>query len=203
MSPTTHSVSVSPTTYSVSDSIVTFTPAPTPHSRWSLSDTHKFIGFFFNRTTHKFIGFFHNRTSLQTSYVRPTTYSVSDIIVTFTPAPTPHSRWSISYTHKFMGFFFKRTTLQTASVSPTTHSVSDNIVTFKLSSTPHSHWSLSPTHSIHTPTLSTPTLLTFTCTQVLRFLPRLTRSRTSGVTTRPDTRLTVIPTDTTQCKGGI
>ena len=42
-------------------------------------------------------------------------------------------------------------------------------------------------HSIHTPTLPTPTLLTFTCTQVLWFLPCLTRSRASSVTTRPAT----------------
>ena len=55
----------------------------------------------------------------------------------------------------------------------------------------------------YTPTLHTPTLLTFTCTQVLWFLARLTRPRDSGVTTRPTTRLTLIPTRATQCIGGV
>ena len=47
----------------------------------------------------------------------PTTYSVSDSIVAFTPTPTPRSRCSISHTHKFMGFFRSRTDLAAASVS--------------------------------------------------------------------------------------
>ena len=61
------------------------------------------------------------------------------------------------------------------------------------------YYSLTLAHSIHTPTPSTPTLLTFACTQVLWFLARLTRSRASDVTTRPATRLTIIPTRATQC----
>jgi hypothetical protein len=52
-------------------------------------------------------------------------------------------------------------------------------------------------HKIRTPTL--PTLLTFTYTQVLWFLSRLTRSRVSDVITRPDTRFTIISTRATQC----
>ena len=59
-------------------------------------------------------------------------------------------------------------------------------------------YSLTHTHNIHTLTLPTPTLLTFTCTQVLWFLESLTRSRTSGVTTRPTTRLTVFFTHGTE-----
>ena len=59
--------------------------------------------------------------------------------------------------------------------------------------------SLTNVHNIQTPTLSVPTLLTFTCTQILWFLSRLTRSRASCVTTRPDTRITIISTLTTQC----
>ena len=62
--------------------------------------------------THKFMVFFRNRTSLPAVSANPTTYSVSDTIVAFTPAPTPHSHSSLSHTHKFMGFFRNRTTLQ-------------------------------------------------------------------------------------------
>ncbi len=64
-------------------------------------------------------------------------------------------------------------------------------------------YSLTLAHSIHTPTPSTPTLLTFACTQVLWFLARLTRSRASDVTTRPATRLTIISTRATQCMRGV
>jgi len=53
--------------------------------------------------------------------------------------------------------------------------------------------------NIQTTTLPTHTFLTFTWTQVLWFLSRLTRSRTSGVTTRPVTSLTIISTRATQC----
>ncbi len=48
--------------------------------------------------------------------------------------------------------------------------------------------------------LLTPTI---TCTQVLWCLARLTRSRGSVVTVRPDTRLTIISTLTTQCIRGV
>ena len=73
-----------------------------------------------------------------------------------------------------------------APASPTTYSVSDIIVAFTRAPTPRSPSSALSTHNIHTPTLPTSTLLTFTCTQVLWFLTCLTRSRVCGVTTRPD-----------------
>ena len=116
-----------------------------------------------------------------------------------TPAPTPRSRSSLSHARKFMGFFRNRTDLAAASASPTTYSVSDSIVPFIPAPTPRSRCSRSHTHSIHTPTLPTPTFLSFTWTQVLWFLARLTWSRASGVTTRPATRITIIPTRATQC----
>ena len=53
------------------------------------------------------------------------------------------------------------------------------------------------------PTLPTPTLLMFTYTQVLWFLPRLTRRRVSGVTTGPATKLTICPTLGTECIRGV
>jgi hypothetical protein len=71
-----------------------------------------------------------------------------------------------------------------------TPNVSDIMIPVTPTPTPRSDSSLSSTHSIHTPTLPTTTILTFTCTQVLWFLVCLTRSRTSGVTTRPVTKLT-------------
>ena len=57
--------------------------------------------------------------------------------------------------------------------------------------------------SIQPPILPTPTLLTFTCTQVLWFLARLTRPRASGVNTRPDPRFVIISTRSTQCLRGV
>jgi phytoene dehydrogenase-like protein len=52
-------------------------------------------------------------------------------------------------------------------------------------------------------TLPTPTLLTIMFTQVLCCLPCLVRSRASGVTMRPDTRLTIFSTRATQCMRGV
>jgi hypothetical protein len=121
-----------------------------PSSRYSLSHGHKFMVFF------------RNRTALAVGTVIPTTYSVSDCIVAFTPAPTPCSRFSLSHAHKFMGFFRNRTALVSAATRPTTYSVSDNIVSFTLTPSPRSRYSLSHAHIIHTPTLPTSTLLTFT-----------------------------------------
>jgi hypothetical protein len=129
--------------------------------------------------------------------------SVSDSIVAFTLAPTPCSRSSLSHAYRFMGFFRNQNGRLAASANPTTSSASDSIVAFTPAPTPCSRSSLSHAHSIHTPTLPTPTLLTFTCTQVLWFLPCLTRSRVSGVTTRPVTRLTIVSTRTTQCRRGV
>ncbi len=60
------------------------------------------------------------------------------------------------------------------------------------------YYSLTLAHSIHTPTPPTPTILTFTFTQVLWFLVCLTRSRVSDVTTRPVPRLTIISTRASQ-----
>ncbi len=52
-------------------------------------------------------------------------------------------------------------------------------------------------------TIPTTTLLTLSCTQVLWFLARLTRTRPSGVATRPTPRITIIPTRSTQCIRGV
>ena len=64
-------------------------------------------------------------------------------------------------------------------------SVADSMVAFTPTPTPRSRSSISPTHNIHTHTLPTPTLLTFTSTEVLWFLPCLTRPRASGVPLDP------------------
>ena len=58
-------------------------------------------------------------------------------------------------------------------------------------------------HSIQSHTLPTPTFFTIMWTQVLCCLARLTRSRVSGVTMRPDTSLTILSTHTTQCMWGV
>ena len=102
-----------------------------PCSRCSLSHAHKFMVFF------------RNRTALRAASASPTTYSVSDSIVAFTPAPTPRSRCSLSQAHKFMVLFRKRTALRASSASPTTYSVSDSIVAFTPAPTPRSRCSLS------------------------------------------------------------
>jgi len=75
-------------TYGVSDITVVFTLTSTPSSRSSISDTHKIMGFF------------HNRSKLyppedNTSLV---TYGVSDIIVTvaFTPVPIPQAHRALA-----------------------------------------------------------------------------------------------------------
>ncbi len=59
--------------------------------------------------------------------------------------------------------------------------------------------SLTDVHIIQSHTLPTTTFLTIMCTQVLCCLPRLDRSRVSGVTIRPDTSLTILSTHVTQC----
>ena len=63
--------------------------------------------------------------------------------------------------------------------------------------------SLTHVHRIQSHTLPTPTLLTIMCTQVLCCLARLARPRASGVTMRPDTRLTILSTRATQCIRGV
>jgi hypothetical protein len=88
-------------------------------------------------------------------------------------------------TLQFMVFFRNRNTIPSASVTPTIYSVSDSLRTFTPAPTPRSRSSISPTHNIHTHTLPTPTLLTFTSTEVLWFLPCLTRPRASGVPLDP------------------
>jgi hypothetical protein len=82
---------------------------------------------------------------------------------------------SLSHTHHFMGFSLNRNSLPTVSPTPTIYGVSDTTLTFTPTPTPRSCSSLSPTHRIHIPTPPTSTFLTFTCTQVLWFLSRLTR----------------------------
>ncbi len=78
---------------------MTMSSHSSPCSRYSLSYTHKFMVFF------------RNRTVLPVTSAIPTTFSVSDNIVAFTPSPTPHSRCSLTHTHKFMGFLRNRTTM--------------------------------------------------------------------------------------------
>ena len=58
-------------------------------------------------------------------------------------------------------------------------------------------------HTEYNPTLLTSTVLTFMCTQVVWCLPRLTRSRPSGVTMDPDIRITILSTRATQCMRGL
>jgi hypothetical protein len=114
------------------------------------------------------------------------------------PAPSPSLCYSLTHAHRSIGY---RNIPQ-----PLDDSVARLIYLRVYDSrdgasepapSPSPPSSLTHVHSIQTPTLPTPTLLT--CTQFLWFLSRLTRSRVSGVTNRPSTRLTIISTRSTQC----
>jgi hypothetical protein len=61
---------------------------------------------------HGSLGFFRKRNTLTETSVTPVIYSVSDIIVTFTPALTPCPRSSVSYAQKFMFSFRNGTPLR-------------------------------------------------------------------------------------------
>ena len=63
---------------------------------------------------------YNNRNSLPTAPSSPTTYSVSDIISAFTPAPTPFSHSSLSHTHSIH--------TPTLRVSPLGHGIDSGIV---------------------------------------------------------------------------
>jgi hypothetical protein len=110
---------------------------------------------------------------------------------------------SLTDVHRFIGYLNPNWQSLSKSVRLTNLSVYDNRdkssepALFELFS-PHPS-SLTHVHNIQTPTLPTPTLLKFTCTQVLWFLSCLTRPSVSGVTTRPATRLNIISTRATQC----
>jgi hypothetical protein len=71
--------SARPIHYSTSDSRIAFTPAPTPCSRSSLSQAHRFIGFFCDRNF-----------ALAADSARHIAYSVSDSTVASSPS-TLHS----------------------------------------------------------------------------------------------------------------
>jgi hypothetical protein len=118
--------------------------------------------------------------------------------------PTPFPSLPSSFTHVHRCIGYRNPHWQSLSKSarltyPSVYDSRDRNSEPSLFSPPPS--SLTHVHNIHTPTL--PTLLTFTCTQVLWFLSSLTRSRVSGVTTRPATRLTIISTHTIQCMWGV
>ena len=96
--------------------------------RSSLSHAHRSMGFFLNKTF----------TLAAADSVRPIDYSVSDIRVEFTPAPTPSSRSSFSHTHRSMVFFQNQTFALAAAdaARPIDYSVSDIRVEFTPSPTP-------------------------------------------------------------------
>jgi hypothetical protein len=73
------------------------------------------------------MGFFRSRNfAIAAAYASLMTYSVSDSIVAFTPAPTPSSRSSLSHAHRFMVFFHNRNFVLAAdSASLMTSSVSE------------------------------------------------------------------------------
>ena len=69
---------------------------------------------------------------------RPIPYSTSDIMITFTPVPTPYSHSSLSNTHRSMVFFHNQTFVleEADSVRLIDYSVSDNRVVFTPAPTP-------------------------------------------------------------------
>ena len=82
----------------------------------------------------------------ETDSARPIQYSTSDIIITFTPAPTLFSLSSFSYSHRSMGFCRNQTfTFVADSVRSIDYSVSD-IIVFTPAPTPHSCSSISHVH---------------------------------------------------------
>ncbi len=102
---------------------------------------------------------------------------------------------SLTHVHRCIGYHTPTWQSLSKSVRLTYPSVYDNRDTVSdptLLSPPPS--SRTDVHIIQNPTLPTPTLLTFTCSQVFWFLSRLTKSRVSSVTTRPVTSLTIIST---------
>jgi hypothetical protein len=133
------------------------------------------------------------------------------------PAPSPSPPSSLTHTHRCIGYrkptrhsLPKSARLTYLRVYDSRDSASEPLSVYDsrdsasepaLSPSPPS--SLTHAHNIQSHTLPTPTFLTFTCTQVLWCLPWLVRPRFSDVTMRPDTRLTIISTRTTQCMRGV
>ncbi len=120
-----------------------------------------------------------------------------------TPYPSPPS--SFTYVHRCIGYRNPNWQSLTKSVRLTYFSVYDNrdrsseSTLFEPFSTLPS--SFMHVHIVQTPTLPTPMFFTFTCTQVLWFLSRLTRSRVSRVTTRPVIRFNLfLPTQPIVCE---
>ena len=94
-------------------------------------------------------GFFSQpNLALVEDSTRPIDYSVSDIRVVFSPAPTPWSWSSLLHTHRSMGFFHNQTFALVVADSPRPidYSVSDIRVGFTPVPTPCSYYSLSLTH---------------------------------------------------------
>jgi hypothetical protein len=150
------------------------------------NDTHPILTFLTIVSTQVH-GFFHNRNTFTSTSVTPTIYSVSDNILSVTPTPTPSSRSSLSHPHKFMGFFGQPKHPLSPSVTPTIYSVSDIISSFTPAPT-HPH---TPPYRIHKTSY----------TQVLWFLPSMTRSHSSDVTTRPVLDLLLsLPTQPSVCE---
>ncbi len=156
---------------------------------------------------HRSIGYCNIPQPLTDSAVRLIYLRVDDNHASSSKSvPSPLSLcYSLTHAHRFIGYHNIPQSL-TDSVSRLIYlCVYDSrSSSSKPSPSPSSLcYSLTHAHNIHIPTLPTPTLLTFTCTQVLWFLSRLTRPRASGVTTRPDTRITIISTQATQCMRGV
>jgi hypothetical protein len=176
--------------------------------RYRLADTVVELTFVFVRVT--FRGSPGFRSSLVLTKVTDSADSAGPIYYsTFdasppspTPCPSPPS--SLTHAHRCIG-----------SRNPNWHSVPNSARLTYLSvydsrdgasepaPSPSPPSSLTHVHSIPSHTLPTPMLLTFMCTQVLWCLARLARPRASGVTMRPDTRLTIFSTRATQCMRGV
>jgi hypothetical protein len=141
---------------------------------------------------------FHDRASNPARLTYLSVYDSRDVASASAPSPSPPS--SLTHVHGCIG-----------SRNPTWHSVPNSARLTYLSMydsrggvsepapSPSSPSSYTHAHSIQSHTLLTPTLLTFMCTQVLWCVPRLARSRASGVNMDPDIRITILSTRTTQC----
>jgi hypothetical protein len=118
---------------------------------------------------------------------------------------TPSLCYSLTHAHRSMGYRnIPQPLADSAAILVYLRACDSRASSSKPAPSPSSLcYSLTLAHSIHTPNPPTPTLLTFTCTQVLWFLAHLARPRASGVTSRPTTRLTIISTRATQCMRGV
>ncbi len=151
--------------------------------------------------THRFIGSHHPNwhnvsTSARLTYL--SVYDIRDGASESEPSPSPPS--SLSHAHRFDGSHNPNWHTMPTSARMTYLSVDDSRDGASESApSPSPPSSLTHTHIIQSHNLPTPTLLTFMCTQILWCLTCLVRSRSSVVTMRPDTRLTIFSTHATQC----